>query len=109
MEGWLDGRLAWEIDYPESHEDWTPFLASQVRIDASQKILREIAEEAHHLADEIAPPVQDKGRSCQELFIVQLAAVRPARSMNLRSHARLLTIYSVAMYIIVRAASSNTD
>ena len=33
-----DGRLVWEIDYPESHEDWTPFLASQVRIDADGKL-----------------------------------------------------------------------
>ena len=28
-----DRRLGFEVDYPDSYEEWTPFLASQIRID----------------------------------------------------------------------------
>ena len=33
-----DGRLGWEIDFPESHADWTPFLDTQIRIDKDGKL-----------------------------------------------------------------------
>ena len=33
-----DGRLGWEIDFPESDADWTPFLDTQIRIERGGKL-----------------------------------------------------------------------
>ena len=33
-----NGRLGWEIDFPESDADWTPFLDTQIRIDRDGKL-----------------------------------------------------------------------
>ncbi len=33
-----DGRLEWEVDYPESEETFTPFLSTQIRLDTEGNI-----------------------------------------------------------------------
>ena len=47
-----DVRLGWEIDFPESDADWTPFLDTQIRIDRDGKLYTKFyrKEQKKHIA-----------------------------------------------------------